>query len=267
MEKAVIHIVWASSSVVCVYLATANNWHPVSIQFGTGGNNGSLAAVAQNIASPANPAKSANSLGLAAPAAPQVALASAIAPSAVAPVTLPAPAPQQAGSASYATIEDPAVARQVTATLGKLAGIVDMPPGNPQSQVATIFFDPRCPYCHAAFTALHGRLAVRWVPVVVLGDPEGGNRMAAAILSGSDQVAALKTAFDSKTPTSAPASAELLAKLAENREAFAAIFAASPALRPGVPTMFVPRPDGRLAIMVGYEPGDDAKVRAILTGS
>lgn len=201
------------------------------------------------------------------PAAPQVALSPAITPSAVAPAPLPAPAPQQAGSVSYATIEDPAVARQVTVTLSKLAAVVDVPPGTPEGQVATIFFDPRCPYCHAAFTALHGRLAVRWVPVVVLGDPEGGNRLAAAILSGSDQVAALKTAFDSKTPTLAPASAELLAKLAENREAFAAIFAASPALRPGVPTMFVPRPDGRLAIMVGYEPGDDAKVRAVLTGS
>jgi protein-disulfide isomerase len=181
------------------------------------------------------------------------------------------PAPQQAGTVSYATIEDPNVARKVTETLAKLAAVVDVPAGTPEGQIATIFFDPRCPYCHAAFAALHGRIAARWVPVVVLGDPDGGNRMAAAVLSGSDRVAALKTMFDTKgaatSPAPAPASAELIAKLAENKEAFASIFAASPALRPGVPTMFVPRPDGRLAIMVGYETGDDAKLRAVLTGS
>ncbi|BCM87630.1 hypothetical protein [Methylobacterium indicum] len=188
-------------------------------------------------------------------------------PSAVAPAPVPAPAPQQAGTVSYATIEDPKVARQVMDTLAKLTSVLDVPPGTPEGQTATIFFDPRCPYCHAAFTALHGRIAARWVPVVVLGDPEGGNSMAAAILAGSDRVAALKTAFETKGASSAPADAALLAKLAENKEAFASIFAASPALRPGVPTMFVPRPDGRLAIMVGYEPGDDAKLRAVLTGS
>ncbi|MGF3024111.1 hypothetical protein ACQVP2_14950 [Methylobacterium aquaticum] len=168
---------------------------------------------------------------------------------------------------SYATIEDPKAARPVMELLAKLASVVDAPAGTPEGQIATIFFDPRCPYCHAAFTALHGRIAARWVPVVVLGDPEGGNRMAAGILSATDRVAALKAAFETKGGNSAAVSAEIAKKLAENKEAFASIFAASPALRPGVPTMFVPRPDGRLAIMVGYEVGDDAKVRAVLTGS
>jgi glutaredoxin len=151
--------------------------------------------------------------------------------------------------------------------LAKLASVVDAPPGTPEGQIATIFFDPRCPYCHAAFTALHGRISARWVPVVVLGDPEGGNRMAAGILSATDRVAALKAAFETKGGKAGEVNAEIAAKLAENKEAFASIFAASPALRPGVPTMFVPRPDGRLAIMVGYEAGDDAKLRAVLTGS
>ncbi|WP_245293445.1 hypothetical protein [Methylobacterium sp. CCH5-D2] len=170
-------------------------------------------------------------------------------------------------NAAYATIEDPKVARQVTETLAKLEGVADIPAGTPEGRVATIFFDPRCPYCHAAFTALHGRIAARWVPVVVLGDPEAGNRMAAAILSSPDRVTALESAFDAKTAPVTPVTTEVAGKLAENKEAFAAIFAAAPQLRPGVPTMFVPRPDGRLAIMVGYEPGDDAKLLAVLTGS
>jgi hypothetical protein len=270
MENSVKHLAWSSSLVACVYLATSTNWQPISFQIGASGINPSVAGLAQNNSSPVNSTKfanPANPLAFAPPATPQVALAPAITPSAVAPIAVPAPTPQQVGTVSYATIEDPNVARQVTATLAKLAAVIDVPPGTPESQVATIFFDPRCPYCHNAFTTLHGRFAVRWVPVVVLGDPEGGIRTAAAILSGLDPVAALKTAFDSRVASSAPASPELLAKLAENKEAFASIFAASPALRPGVPTMFVPRPDGRLAIMVGFEPGDDAKLRAVLTGS
>ncbi|MFJ7440828.1 hypothetical protein ACIQW5_24610 [Methylorubrum thiocyanatum] len=155
----------------------------------------------------------------------------------------------------------------MTDTLAKLEGIDDIPAGTPAGQVATIFFDPRCPYCHAAFTALHGKVAARWVPVVVLGNPEVGNRMAAAILSAPDRAAALASSFDGKLAASAAANPEITAKLGENKEAFASIFAAAPQLRPGVPTLFVPRPDGRLAIMVGYEAGDDAKLRSVLTGS
>jgi glutaredoxin len=228
----------------------------------------------QNKSSSANSAKTANPANVLAPApppSPQVALAPAITPSAAAPTyvpaAVPAPVPQQAGTVSYATIEDPKAARPVMELLAKLASVVDAPPGTPEGQIATIFFDPRCPYCHAAFAALHGRIAARWVPVVVLGDPEGGNRMAAGILSATDRVAALKAAFETKGGKPGEITPEIGAKLAENKEAFASIFAASPALRPGVPTMFVPRPDGRLAIMVGYETGDDAKLRAVLTGS
>ncbi|WP_244538679.1 hypothetical protein [Methylobacterium sp. ap11] len=200
--------------------------------------------------------------------APQVALAPANTPLAIAPAPLPTAAPQQqAGTVSYATIENPDRARKIVEMMAKLASVVDAPAGTPEGKIATIFFDPRCPYCHAAFDALHGRIAARWVPVAVLGETEKGNRLAAGILTGADPVAALKATFEGKGGMSGEIGAETAARLAENYEAFASIFAASPALRPGVPTMFVPRPDGRLAIMVGYEPGDDAKMRAVLAGS
>lgn len=267
MENAVKHLAWAGSLVACVYLATSNNWRPIALQVEISSPTQSVAALPQTNSLPAKSANPANSLVPARPQTPQVALAPAVTPLAVTPTPGPTPSPQPAGTVSYATIEDPKVAQQVTETLAKLASVLDVPPGTPEGQIATIFFDPRCPFCHAAFSALHRRIAARWVPVVVLGDPEGGNRMAAAILAGTDRVAALKTAFESRTGPTAVVSPEIGAKLAENKEAFASIFAASPALRPGVPTMFVPRPDGRLAIMVGYEPGDDAKLRAVLTGS
>lgn len=274
MENAVKHLAWAGSLVACVYLATVNDWQLISLHIVAGENNRPMSGPEQNKSSSANSAKTANPANVLAPApppSPQVALAPAITPSAAAPTyvpaAVPAPVPQQAGTVSYATIEDPKAARPVMELLAKLASVVDAPPGTPEGQIATIFFDPRCPYCHAAFAALHGRIAARWVPVVVLGDPEGGNRMAAGILSATDRVAALKAAFETKGGKPGEITPEIGAKLAENKEAFASIFAASPALRLGVPTMFVPRPDGRLAIMVGYETGDDAKLRAVLTGS
>lgn len=255
MENAVKHTAWAASLVACVYLATDRHWVPVQIQIVAGAPTQPLAAL------PNHP----STAGL----APAIGTLSAAAPQPVAQAaqaSVPPTAPATP-SASFATIEDPKIARQVTDTLAKLEGIDDIPAGTPAGQVATIFFDPRCPYCHAAFTALHGKVAARWVPVVVLGNPEVGNRMAAAILSAPDRAAALASSFDGKLAASAAANPEITAKLGENKEAFASIFAAAPQLRPGVPTLFVPRPDGRLAIMVGYEAGDDAKLRSVLTGS
>lgn len=255
METAAKHLAWAGSLVACVYLATSHNWVPIQIKIAANAPNQPVAGPA-----PAVPTAPPATLptGQSVLASPAVGSAS---PQAVQPSNQPAV------NAAYATIEDAKVARQVMESLGKLDAVTDIPAGTPVGQVATIFFDPRCPYCHAAWTALHGRIAARWVPIVVLGEPEAGNRMAAAILSSPDRVAALKNAFATKIAPAEAASPETTAKLAENKEAFAAIFAAAPQLRPGVPTMFVPRPDGRLAIMVGYEAGDDAKLRSVLTGS
>ncbi|SFG78262.1 hypothetical protein SAMN05192565_11121 [Methylobacterium gossipiicola] len=253
MESAVKHIAWAGSLIACVFFATDKHWVPVQIQI-------VASPTTQNLAALSNGSATANAL-------PATGLASAPPASPALPASPQVAQSPAAPSANFATIEDTKKAGQVIETLGKLAAIVDVPAGTPESRVATIFFDPRCPYCHAAFTALHGQVAARWIPVVVLGDSEAGTRMAAAILSAPDHVAALKSAFDAKlTPAAAP-SPEIAAKLDENRQAFASIFAAAPQLRPGVPTLFVPRPDGRLAIMVGYEPGDDAKLRSVLTGS
>ena len=163
-------------------------------------------------------------------------------------------------------IEDPAVAGKVFGHLAKLAAVEDRagkPEGGP---TVYIFFDPRCPYCHAAFKALQSKVAARWIPVVVLGNPEDGRALARGILAANDPIGALRATFDKQGMRGAP-STELDAKLTENMEAFAAIFQASPQTRPGVPTFFIPRPDGRLTMLVGYETGDEAKVEAVLRGS
>lgn len=284
MEGAIKHLGWAASLAACVYFATTNQWSPFALHIplqgsaesgrqpqnaglqsatsekktyseedvrqalaalgvatGTGGQGG-MAPTGQAGAAPTGPAAGAAREQSAGPAGSQ--------------------------SAAFATIEDPKVARQVVETLGKLEGVTDIPEGATADRVATIFFDPRCPYCHAAFAAMHGKVAARWVPVVVLGEPEAGKRMAAAILAAPDRLAALGSTLEGKSRgEGGEPAAEMLAKLDENRVAFASVFAASPSLRPGVPTMFVPRPDGRLAIMVGYEAGDELKLKSVMTGS
>ena len=277
MEGAIKHTVWAASLTGCVYLATTSGWSPIQLN------------VAPQLAALSGPKAVVTDApaGLSAAASEKQALSNeellraaqllsaAKAGTDSGQVGLgkggaePAPAAGAAGgqSASFATIEDATIARKVTETLAKLEGVVDVPAGTPEGRVATIFFDPRCPYCHAAFKAMHGKVAARWVPVAVLGEAEVGAKMAAAILSAPDRVAALTTAFAGNGAPSGEVAPEMTTKVNENRDAFASIFAASPNLRPGVPTMFVPRPDGRLAIMVGYEAGDEAKMRSVMSGS
>lgn len=282
MEDAIKHLGWAASLAACVYFATTNQWSPIALHMPSPG-------AAESIRQPQNAGPQSASgekktyseedvrqalaaLGVATGTGGQAGIAptgrtgaAPTGPVAGAAQVLNAAQPGSQ-SAAFATIEDPKVARQVIETLGKLEGVSDIPEGASSDRIATIFFDPRCPYCHAAFKAMHGKVAARWVPVVVLGEPEAGKRMAAAILSAPDRLAALRSVLESKGESGEP-SAEMVAKLDENRVAFASVFAASPSLRPGVPTMFVPRPDGRLAIMVGYEAGDELKLKSVMAGS
>lgn len=168
-----------------------------------------------------------------------------------------------------AAIDNPAIGGQVLDSLAQLEGAFDAPTGTEPRKTITVFFDPRCPYCHQAFTELHGKLAVRWVPVLALGNAGEGTPLALSVLAADNRVDALGQVFDTKKAAVGPAApAELSAKLNENLEAFSAVFAAAGrGLKPGVPTLFVPRPDGRVVIMVGYEKGDDARIRSILEGA
>lgn len=276
MEGAIKHLGWAASLAACVYFATANQWQPIALHISSGATAESSRQPQSADAQSANGDKKTYSeedvrqalaaLGVATGTGGQASTA----PTGPAAGAARAPNAGQAGSqsAAFATMEDPKVARQVVETLGKLEGVTDIPEGASADRVATIFFDPRCPYCHAAFAAMHGKVAARWIPVVVLGEPEAGRRMAAAILAAPDRLAALRSTLEGKSRgEGGEPAAEMVAKLDENRVAFASVFAASPSLRPGVPTMFVPRPDGRLAIMVGYEAGDEVKLKSVMTGS
>lgn len=186
-----------------------------------------------------------------------------------------APSPARPGAidatpgVGTANIENASIGIQVLESLAQLEGALDAPAGTDARKTVTIFFDPRCPYCHQAFKELHGKVAVRWVPVLALGNPSEGTPLALSVLAAENRVDALGRVFDTRKAVAGPeASAELGAKLTENLEAFSAVFAAAGrGLKPGVPTIFVPRSDGRVVIMVGYDKGDDARIRSILEGA
>ena len=57
------------------------------------------------------------------------------------------------------------------------------------ADVVNIFFDPRCPWCKKAYaTITQGwpKAAVRWLPVIVLGDQEAAWQSAASVLDEKD---------------------------------------------------------------------------------
>lgn len=284
------HIAWAAALLGSVAVCANRDWTPLTLRMkteaiGVAGANAPasafspddtrrLQAVAQAVAAQeeagAQRAPQSTSTAPAplpaqplAPAPQAAALPPAAAPRAIAN---PAAAAPTSPTTAAQGIEDPEIASKVFGHLAKLAAVEDKagkPEGTPP---VYIFFDPRCPYCHAAFKALQGKVAARWIPVVVLGQADDGKAMARSILAASNPVEALRATFNKQGMRGA-GSAELDARLTENVEAFAAIFQASPQLRPGVPTFFIPRPDGRLTMLTGYEAGDEAKIEAVLRGS
>lgn len=159
-------------------------------------------------------------------------------------------------------LQNPETAGKILATIAGLDGVA-MGDGRgdvPAERMVQVFFDPRCPYCHKAFSDLAGAVPARWIPVVALGDEAGGEAQAAAILAaagGPDEngvsagAKALRDAFDKKL-AGAAASDDVKQKLRQNLEAFVAINSRDPQ-KIGVPTILVPRADGTISMRVGFD--------------
>lgn len=90
-----------------------------------------------------------------------------------------------------ALLAQPDVARKYLAAINRVAGVTV--PGDIASGEfpVTIFYDPRCPYCHALFEQMDGKISARWVAVTALGD---GSRSPASYILGD--VAAAQTNAD-----------------------------------------------------------------------
>lgn len=159
-------------------------------------------------------------------------------------------------------LQNPEIAGRILTTVAGLDGIAigDGRGEVPADRMVQVFFDPRCPYCHQAFTDLAGAVPARWIPVVALGDEAGGEAQAAAILAaagGPDEngvsagAKVLRDAFDKKL-AGAAASDDVKQKLRQNLEAFVAINSRDPQ-KIGVPTILVPRADGTISMRVGFD--------------
>ncbi|KXV69938.1 hypothetical protein AD951_04485 [Acetobacter malorum] len=213
---------------------------------------------------------------------------SSYAPPAPAPVAAPAlPAPSPAAAPSPVPpgpqvdpLSVPSIGHEIMQQIVKLHGYVRPQGGSTAavdpSTVVTVFFDPRCPFCHRLYQAIDGKVPVRWIPVPVLANPEEGVRASAMILNAQgDKGRAMDEAFayvgegavghtvqqrqqwlDAIKPTDSDKHL-----LQDNISAFVAVHKARPGSI-GVPSVLIPHPDGSLTLRDGYEPGDENAIIA-----
>ncbi|MGL4959847.1 MAG: hypothetical protein ACRC67_01350 [Inquilinus sp.] len=115
-----------------------------------------------------------------------------------------------------------------------------------------VFYDPRCPYCHAAWQALRGRdLDLLWVPVPALGsEPAERSRIAAALQNTTGGKASLEAGFEKEA--AAAMTPELEAKAQENGAVFMVLARSFPSEIEGVPAFVMRDESGGVRIGSGW---------------
>ena len=187
---------------------------------------------------------------------------------------------------------DAEVAADITASLDRAQGILrPAAPGEGEdgeggAPVIYAFFDPQCPYCHAAFESLDGRYFVKWMPLSVLGpdgDPLHSYVMDEVALAeetlGSGEVVPSATLADDPARgerladvmrgSAEPPAAELddaqRFVLDENAELFRLLSRGAEEMR-AVPTFFVREPDGTAVWLRGFDESTPAEIADIVAG-
>ena len=128
------------------------------------------------------------------------------------------------------------------ATLDTLSGIKEGK--GSAADTLYIMFDPRCPYCRKAYFATRAYVArgvtIKWVPVLVLGQPQQGMPMAAAIMQATEPQRAdmLRRVLGDKESINAQPNAQTSALVARNNEYFWAAMQQSRVEPAGVPVAF-----------------------------
>lgn len=188
---------------------------------------------------------------------------------------------------------DTKVVSDIVASLDQAQGIVRPGPDGDTTPVVYGFFDPKCPYCHAAFEALDGKHPVKWMPLSVLGP--NGDRLHAYIMGDVQLGEALPAVSpdDSSEPASQPTAhltddpgrgqrlAEVMLEevsppdaelsdghrfvLTENAEMFRLLSSGAEDMR-AVPTFFVRAPDGTAVWHRGFDDSVPGTIAAIISG-
>lgn len=193
------------------------------------------------------------------------------------PAAAPYPQPQPA-PAAYPTpvpnpaeiLENPAVVEQLLLTISLAAGI-DAPGEATGEFPIFAFFDPRCPFCHQAFLALDGKVSVRWLPTLALGNEAQGAPIVAGIVGATEaamdggEIASVALPEDPErlTRLAAAMAGERVAPgeateahrfmLDENLDLALQLAPLSGGEPFGVPTFIVPRPNGTMAFIRGWD--------------
>lgn len=142
----------------------------------------------------------------------------------------------------------------VYASLQQMHGVQTGAKDTNFADVVNIFFDPRCPWCKKTYTTLTQgwpNAAVRWLPVVVLGDQEAAWQAAASVLDEKDGQQNLARVMKGET-VDYKADEEARKKIIENMQwLYGAVHAMDSNENVGVPTMYWLSRDGQ----VGYAAG------------
>ncbi|MCV9909549.1 hypothetical protein OIV19_18270 [Brucella sp. HL-2] len=164
-------------------------------------------------------------------------------------------APAQALPASV--LNDKAKVAQIFQILAKLDYVEGKTKPAAGQQFAYIFFDPRCPYCHAAHTELDDKMPIRWIPIPLLGD--NPLPLVSALLTNPTSET-LDKAFAGRLPSPTSADRTHSEGIFNNITAFKTFMQSLNG--EGVPIILIPRPDGTVFSQVGYDAGDGSKIRA-----
>lgn len=202
------------------------------------------------------------------------------------PQPQPQPQPSVASTAQHNPFDDPRIAHGVLVDLGKLHAVDRPVIGKPMpadaANVVSVFFDPRCPYCHQLFQALDGKVPVRWIPIPVLDKPEEGVKASMFILDAPDAKNAIETAFayvgehisapdaaDNHSPADVQKWLDGITIkdaekhwLQDNLSVWLVLHKVHTEQKPGVPTVIVPHVDGTLSMHDGFDPGDENGIAA-----
>ena len=183
-------------------------------------------------------------------------------------------------------LTDPAVTAEVVASLDQAEGVLRPGSDGDREPVIYAFYDPQCPYCHAAFEDLDGRHAVKWMPLSTLGprsdelhahilgpatldesrleggetvprarlddDPERGERFAAVMRD------------EARPPAGELADAQSFV-LGENAELFRLLSQGAEEMR-AVPTFLIREPDGTAVWLRGFDEDTGDEIADIIAG-
>lgn len=178
-----------------------------------------------------------------------------------------------------ALLANPESGAAILQSLSLAAGI-EMPGEADNGTPIYAFFDPRCPYCHAAYKEINGMFRIKWLPTLALGvTPEGEGTIAALLgqteagMDGGQMVAAtlpddperadrLNAVLNSERLEPAEITDAQRFIIDENLQIALQLYDyhSEPF---GVPTFIVPKPDGTAVLVRGWDPtGSVAEIQA-----